>query len=84
MNFGDAWRALQDGHRVARASWVEPGKYVYRIPGGRAVLPGGREVEQTAIYLFYRPAKGDGGLVEPYAPLADALEARDWYVVTDD
>ncbi|MEU2086864.1 MW1434 family type I TA system toxin [Streptomyces albus] len=84
MDFSDALRAMKTGHRVARSSWLEPGKYVYRVPPQDTTLPDGTRVRQSATYLFYRPAKGPGGLVEPYAPLPDALEAGDWYVVDEE
>lgn len=84
MDFPDALRAMKDGGRVARRSWIEPGKYIYRVPPRITALPGGGTVEHAAEYLFYRPHKGEHGLVESYAPLPDALEADDWYVVEDD
>lgn len=83
MDFSDALRAMKEGHRVSRASWKEPGKYIYRVPPHETTLPDGTTVEQSATYLFYRPAKGDHGLVEPYAPLPDALEGEDWYIVEE-
>ncbi|MFI0220639.1 Thoeris anti-defense Tad2 family protein [Streptomyces lydicus] len=81
MDFSEALRAMKDGHHVARDSWKEPGKYIYRVPPKESTLPDGTTVEQSATYLFYRPAKGARGLVEPYAPLPDALETDDWYIV---
>ncbi len=81
MDFSDALRAMKAGRCVARGSWLEPGKYIYRVPPANTSLPDGSCVEQSATYLFYRPAKGVRGLVEPYAPLPDALEADDWYPV---
>ncbi|MGP4114003.1 Thoeris anti-defense Tad2 family protein [Streptomyces sp. 4N509B] len=84
MDFSDALRAVKDGARIARRSWIEPGKYIYRVPPRTTTLPDGNSVEHSAEYLFYRPHKGEHGLVEPYAPLPDALEADDWYVLDGD
>ncbi|WP_432097649.1 Thoeris anti-defense Tad2 family protein [Streptomyces sp. bgisy100] len=83
MDFSDALHAMKDGRRVARDSWKEPGKYIYRVPARETLLPDGGRVEHSAEYLFYRPHKGTHGLVEPYAPLPDALETDDWYVVDE-
>lgn len=84
MDFSDALRAMKAGARVSRSSWKEPGKYIYRVEPRETTLPNGQKVEHSAEYLFYRPAKGDHGLVEPYAPLPDALETDDWYVVGEE
>lgn len=83
MDYSDALRAMKQGRRVARISWKEPGKYIYREPPRDATLPDGTVVEHAAEYLFYRPHKGMYGLVESYAPLADAMEAEDWYLVEE-
>ncbi|MEV0263889.1 hypothetical protein AB0I49_21470 [Streptomyces sp. NPDC050617] len=85
MDFSDALRALKAGRCMARGSWVEPGKYIYRVPANTS-LEDGSSAEHSATHLFYRPAKGARGLVEPYTPLPytplpDALEAGDWYLV---
>lgn len=84
MDYSEALRAMKDGYRVARRSWIEPGKFVFRKPPYMTTLPDGSTVEHAAEYLFYRPAKGAHGLVEPYAPLPDAQEAEDWYVVDEE
>jgi hypothetical protein len=83
MDYSDALRLIRNGGRVARSSWVEPGKYIYWVGQSQTTLPDGSPVELAGHPLFYRPAKGDRGLglVEPYAPGPDAQSADDWYEV---
>ena len=77
MDFPDALRHIKAGGRVARRSWIEPGKYIYWVPASTTVTPDGQTVELAGHALFFRPHKGERGLAEPWVPLPDALAATD-------
>lgn len=79
-------RMVKKGRRISRASWREPGKYIYWAPAGETTLPDGRTVALLAHALFYRPTKGEHphGQVEPWQASADAMAGADWYVVDEE
>lgn len=82
--------ALEQGHRVARYSWLQRGKYVVRMPGypegikvnevtaDRTGLPVGSLQRFAPYYLF----KDGSGVFRPWSASSDALRADDWFVVT--
>ena len=79
MDYSEALRAMKErGARVARASWREPGKYVYWQPARAVQTPDGRQRTLVGHCLFVRPHKGT---VEPWLPSFDAQAADDWYDV---
>lgn len=83
MDYSDALRAMKTGQRIARRSWIEPGKYVYWVPPGQTTTPDGIARDLVGHALFFRPHKGERGMVEPWLPSFDAQAGCDWYVVTD-
>jgi hypothetical protein len=83
MDFSEALRAMKDdGVCVTRASWVEPGKYVYWVPASTVRTPDGVVRDLVGYGVFVRPHKGQRGVAEPWLPSFDALHADDWTVVT--
>jgi hypothetical protein len=81
MDFSDALRAMKAGRRVARSSWIEPGKYVYWVPPTQTTTPDGKVCDLVGYALFFRPHKGPRGTVEPWLPTFDGAAADDWYDV---
>ncbi|MBR7673562.1 Thoeris anti-defense Tad2 family protein [Streptomyces daliensis] len=79
MDYSDALRVIKAGGRVARRSWVEPGKYIFWTPAATVETPDGRCVERVGHALFFRPFKGENGQVEPWLPSFDAQAGEDWY-----
>ncbi|WP_165988438.1 MW1434 family type I TA system toxin [Streptomyces sp. YIM 98790] len=78
MNYSEALSALKAGRRIARRSWIEPGKWVSWKPAEEVTAPDGRVFTQVAHALFWRPNKGT---TEPWLPSFDAQAGDDWYDV---
>lgn len=72
MDFGQALRALQEGHRLARAGWNGRGQFIeLQVPDEHSKM--------QRPYIYISPV--DGALVPWLASQSDML-AQDWQVVT--
>lgn len=76
MDYSEALGALKAGRRISRRSWIEPGKYVYWVPGSTITTPDGATRTLVAHALFVRPHKDSA---EPWLPSFDAQSADDWF-----
>ncbi|MFF6973366.1 Thoeris anti-defense Tad2 family protein [Streptomyces tsukubensis] len=81
MDYSEALRALKSGCCITRASWLEPGKYVYWVPPSSKRTPDGEVRDFVGYAVFVRPHKGERGGAEPWLPSFDALNADDWEIV---
>lgn len=68
MNFGDALKALKEGHAVTRAGWNGKGMWL------RLQIPD-KESKMTLPYIYMKTAQGD--LVPWLASQTDVI-AEDW------
>ncbi|WP_158239659.1 Thoeris anti-defense Tad2 family protein [Streptomyces carminius] len=80
MNFSAALELLRSGRRVARRSWIQPGKYVYLEPESVCVSPDGR-TRRLAAHLRFVTA--DGTVQAGVQPSHAGLLADDWYSVDE-
>ncbi|NBM18508.1 MW1434 family type I TA system toxin [Streptomyces sp. GC420] len=83
MDYSEALRAIKDGRRVARRSWIEPGKYIYWVPASETTTPDGEVRDLVGHAMFFRPQKSPRGAVEPWLPSFDAQSGDDWYDVDE-
>lgn len=74
MNFGEAWAAMGEGLKVARAGWIQPGKWV------RLVDNTGQSGPEGPLASYYEFKQGDGSLV-PWTSTHNGMLSTDWYVV---
>lgn len=89
MDFSDALKACRKGNHITRASWNDPGQYVFQQEG----YPGGIELNQNtakatgipkgtirkfAPYLMLCNAQG---VFVPWTPTQDDLLDDDWKTV---
>ncbi|MTE17908.1 DUF2829 domain-containing protein [Streptomyces sp. TRM43335] len=81
MDFSAALELLRDGRRMARRSWIQPGKYVYLEPESACVSPDGRS-RRLAAHLRFVTA--DGTVQAGVQPSHAGLLADDWYDVDAD
>lgn len=88
FGFGIALIALQRGHKVARASWQNPGKYVFLVLSSEFSSSRWRhhEINEESFpghsvavkpFLCWKNDKGD---LVPWTPSQDAILARDWFI----
>lgn len=89
MNFGEALRALNDGHRVARNGWNGAGQWLILVPGSTFTVEANRPLgiavpELIGQEVRYAPHVDifttDKMLVPWLASQADQL-AEDWQIV---
>ncbi len=74
MDFGEAIKALWDGHRVSRSAWNGPGQYLeLQRPDENSKM--------TLPYIYIRTVQGD--LVPWLASQTDMLSG-DWIVCDED
>ncbi|MGW5020988.1 Thoeris anti-defense Tad2 family protein [Streptomyces cacaoi] len=78
MDFTAALRLLRGGHRLARRSWIQPGKYVYLEP---AALCTGPEGTERTLVAHLRFVTADGTVQVGVQPSHAGLLADDWYDV---
>ncbi|HEX5569526.1 MAG TPA: MW1434 family type I TA system toxin [Streptomyces sp.] len=78
MDFSMALELLKAGHRMARRSWIQPGKYVYLEPESTCVSPDDRTRTLTAHLRF---VTADGSVQVGVQPSHAGLLADDWYDV---
>ncbi|MEU3279178.1 Thoeris anti-defense Tad2 family protein [Streptomyces antibioticus] len=76
MNFSAALELMKKGRRLARHSWVQPGKYVYLEPESVCVTPD-NETRELAAHLRFVTA--DGVVQVGVQPSHAGLLADDWY-----
>lgn len=77
FGFGIALIALERGHKVARASWGNPGKYVFQQAGEEMFDP---ETHQPVPLKAHLVWKNDRGEFIPWTPSQDAVLAKDWFI----
>jgi len=78
MDFSAALELLKDGRRMARRSWIQPGKYLYLEPESVCVSPDG-QTRRLAAHLRFVTA--DGTVQVGVQPSHAGLLADDWYDV---
>ncbi|WP_344632003.1 Thoeris anti-defense Tad2 family protein [Streptomyces glaucosporus] len=78
MDFSAALELLRAGRRMARRSWIQPGKYVYLEPESVCVSPDGRSRTLAAHLRF---VTADGTVQVGVQPSHAGLLADDWYDV---
>jgi hypothetical protein len=76
MDFSAALESLKNGRRMARRSWIQPGKYVYLEPESACVSPDGRSRTLAAHLRF---VTADGTVQAGVQPSHAGLLADDWY-----
>lgn len=68
MNFGQALKALQQGHRVARSGWHEKGVYLeLQVPNEHSKM--------TLPYIFMET----GSHRVPWVPSQTDILSEDWW-----
>jgi hypothetical protein len=81
MDFSAALESLKNGRRMARRSWIQPGKYVYLEPESACVSPDGRSRTLAAHLRF---VTADGTVQAGVQPSHAGLLADDWYDIDID
>ncbi|MGW3521048.1 Thoeris anti-defense Tad2 family protein [Streptomyces hydrogenans] len=76
MNFSAALELLKSGRRVARRSWIQPGKYVYMEPESACVTP---DHQTRTLVAHLRFVTADGTVQAGVQPSHAGLLADDWY-----
>lgn len=77
FSFGIAQIAMDRGHMVARASWGNPGKFVFLQAGDQMYDPeSGAPAQLKPHYVW----KNDRGEFVPWVASNDALLANDWFI----
>ncbi|MFD7165268.1 Thoeris anti-defense Tad2 family protein [Streptomyces violascens] len=76
MNFSTALELMKKGRRMARRSWIQPGKYVYLEPESVCTTPGSRELPLEAHLRF---VTAEGTVQVGAQPSHAGLLADDWY-----
>jgi hypothetical protein len=76
MDFSAALELLKDGRRMARRSWVQPGKYVYLEPESVCITPDNLDRTLAAHLRF---VAADGTVQVGVQPSHAGLFAEDWY-----
>ncbi|RXS65321.1 DUF2829 domain-containing protein [Streptomyces sp. TM32] len=77
MNFSAALELMRhDGRRMARRSWIQPGKYVYLEPEASCLTPDNRDRTLEAHLRF---VTANGTVQVGVQPSHAGLLAEDWY-----
>lgn len=85
MDFGDALRALKDGHSVARSGWGW-GVCLVLVPGSTVTVDADRPLGKAKPRLVGEPMEyqphidklRNNSRMEPWTPTHEALLATDW------
>lgn len=82
MDFSAALELMKnDGRRMARRSWVQPGKYVYLEPETVCITPDNLDRTLEAHLRF---VTADGTVQAGVQPSHAGLLAEDWYDIDAD
>lgn len=77
FSFSIALVAMKRGHKVARASWRIPGKYVMLQSGEEMFDPDSGQPVQIKEHLIWKNAEGK---FVPWSASQDAVLAEDWFI----
>ena len=85
VNFGDAIKALKEGHRVARSGWNGKGMFVYLVPANAYPVQTGAArayFGQDAMvpYNAYMAIKNVDDTVSTWVPSVNDCLAEDWII----
>lgn len=80
MDFSAALELLNSGQRMARRSWVQPGKYVYLEPESACITPDNLD---STLVAHLRFVTADGTVQVGVQPSHAGLLAEDWYDIDD-
>ncbi|NGO72539.1 Thoeris anti-defense Tad2 family protein [Streptomyces boncukensis] len=78
MDFSAALELMKSGRRMARRSWIQPGKYVYLEPESICLTP---DKEEHTLAAHLRFVTADGTVQVGVQPSHAGLLADDWYDV---